>query len=137
VKAFRDFLLQQNLVAVATGLVMALAFVAMVNALVVGFITPTIGLLVGGKTSLASRAFHIGGVVYPWGTFVAALISFLIVALVVYFLIITPFTHLMRRAGLLPEPGPVKSCPECLATIPAAATRCMYCTTAQLSEPGV
>ncbi|MHB8331442.1 MAG: MscL family protein [Candidatus Dormibacteria bacterium] len=134
-KAFRDFLLQQNLVAVATGLVMALAFVAVVNAFVVAFITPTIGLLAGGKSSLAGSAFHIGRVVYPWGAFVAALISFLIVALVVYFLIITPFTHLMRRAGLLREPGPLKNCGECLASIPAAATRCMYCTMVQSSAP--
>ncbi len=128
-KGFRDFLLKGNLVTMAVGLVMALAFEAMVLAFVEAFITPAIGLAAGGHANFAASGFHVRGVLFPDGLFITALISFVIIAAIVYFAIVIPFTHLMARFGM--GPAPTKPCPECLSTIPAAATRCAFCTAPQ------
>ena len=72
---------------------------------------------------------------YPWrwacgGLLVAlAVIAFLIMAAVIYFLVVVPFTALLDRYKKEPEPdAPTRECPECLSSIAAEATRCMFCT---------
>ncbi|MGH9063240.1 MAG: MscL family protein [Acidimicrobiales bacterium] len=129
-KGFRDFLLRGNLVAIAVGLVMALAFEALVLAFVKAFITPSIGLASGGIGDFSNSGFHVGKILYPWGSFINALISFVIIALVVYFFIVVPFTKLLRRMNLFQD-VPKKDCPECLSQIPEGARRCSFCTAVQ------
>ncbi|SRR5579875_579689 len=128
-KGFRDFLLKGNLVSAAVAFVMALAFAALVQAFVKAWITPSIALAAGGHGNFANSGFHIGKVLYPWGSFINALIAFIIISAAVYFMVVIPFTHLMARLGL--GPAPMKSCPECLSQIPAAASRCSFCTALQ------
>ncbi|EQD58796.1 large-conductance mechanosensitive channel protein, partial [mine drainage metagenome] len=83
-KGFRDFLLKGNLVSMAVGLVMALAFETLVLALVQAFITPAIGLAAGGHGNVAASGFQVRGVLFPVGLFITALISFVIIAAIVY-----------------------------------------------------
>jgi len=131
VKGFRDFLLKQNLVATAVAFVIATAFTALVTAFVRSFITPLIGVAAGGHGDFSNNGFTVKHTLFPWGAFVTALITFIVVAAVVYFLVLVPFTTLMRRFRMLDEPTPTKECPECLSSIPEGARRCAFCTAAQ------
>ena len=127
-KEFRDFVLRGNVIELAVAVVIGTAFGAVVSALVSSFITPLIAAL-GGEPDYGSLAFTFNGSIFPYGTFLNALISFLIVAAVVFFLIVRPLNALMARRR--PEPPVdrvVKPCPECLSDIPEAARRCAFCT---------
>ena len=69
---------------------------------------------------------------FPYGAFVQALLSFVLIAAVIYFLVLKPVQRLMDRFKTEPEPtDPVKDCPECLSKIPQAASRCAFCTAEQ------
>jgi large conductance mechanosensitive channel len=75
---------------------------------------------------------------FKYGSFLNALISFLIVATVVFFAVVVPMTALMRRLNLVPreEPKPeTRACPECLSDIPTAARRCAFCTSDVVAAP--
>ena len=125
---FKKFLLRGNLVELAVAFVISLAFAALVTALVADFITPLIGLI-GGKGTFGGRTFTIHKSVFRYGDFLNALIAFVIMAAVVYYLVIAPFNVFLGRFRKEPEPdAPVRECPECLSNIPAAATRCSFCT---------
>jgi large conductance mechanosensitive channel len=128
-KEFRNFILRGNVVDLAVGVVIGAAFTAVVNGLVSSFLTPLIALL-GGKDSFVDLSFRIAGTEFPYGQFLDALLTFLIVAAVVFFLVVKPVNELLER--LRPEPPTaapeLRDCPECLSSIPAAAKRCMHCT---------
>jgi large conductance mechanosensitive channel len=128
VSGFKKFLLRGNLVELAVAFVIGVAFAALVTALVADFITPVIGL-VGGTGAFGGRSFTIHKSVFKYGDFINALISFAIVAAVIYYLVVAPFNALLDRFKKEPEPdAPTRECPECLSRIPAAATRCSFCT---------
>lgn len=127
---FRAFLLRGNVVDLAVGIMIGAAFGAVVSALVTDIITPIIPV---GGTSLGSLFVNDPITHQPikYGAFIQAVISFLILALVVYFFIVLPVNALMNRFKPQEEPkepDPTRDCPYCLSTIPAAATRCAYCT---------
>ena len=63
------------------------------------------------------------------------MLSFVIVAAVIFFLVIKPVNHLMDRLGMTPNEDPVRECPECLSKVPEAATRCAACTSALTPAP--
>jgi len=128
VKGFRDFILRGNLVDLAVAVVIGAAFGALVTALVKDLITPLIAAI-GGKPSFDNLSFTINGSHFLYGAFINALITFLILAAVVYFLVVKPFAALLERLLPKKEVGPTRSCPECLSDIPAAARRCSFCTT--------
>ena len=130
---FKKFLLRGNVVDLAVGVVIGAAFGSVVTALVKGIIAPLIGLLFGAP-DFASLNVEAGGQKFLVGDFVTALIAFVLVALVVYYLVVVPMNRLMDRF----KPAPTaltKECPECLSKIPAAARRCAFCT-AVLSPVG-
>lgn len=131
---FRKFLLQGNVVDLAVAVVIGVAFGAVVTAFVSAFITPLVGLATGAAGDFSRRTFSVGsGVLFPYGQFVQALLSFLVIAAVVYFLVVRPVQRLMDRFKTEPEAqAPVKECPECLSKIPVAARRCAFCTVEQL-----
>jgi large conductance mechanosensitive channel len=127
-KEFRDFVLRGNVVELAVAVVIGAAFGALVTALVSSFITPLIAAI-GGKPDFSALAFTINGSKFTYGVFLNAVISFLIIAAVVFFLVVRPLNTLMAR--LKPEPAVdrvVRECPECLSDIPEAARRCAFCT---------
>jgi large conductance mechanosensitive channel len=104
VRQFRDFLLRGNVVDLAVAVIIGAAFGAVVAALVRDIITPLIAAL-GGKPSFGALSFSLNGSRFAYGDFLNAVISFLIVAAVVFFLVVKPVNALMarRKAGLEPE----------------------------------
>jgi large conductance mechanosensitive channel len=129
-REFRAFVLRGNMVDLAVAVVIGTAFTAVVNALVADIITPLIAA-VGGKPDFSRLAFTINGSRFAYGDFLNALLTFLLVATVVFFLVVKPVNALM--AALTPDESqpdaPTRPCPECLSQIPRAATRCASCTT--------
>lgn len=128
VKEFKDFLLRGSLLDLAVAVVIGAAFTAVVNALVKDLLTPLIAALVG-KPDFAGLTFTINHSQFAYGSFLNAVLSFVLVAAAIFFFVIKPVNHVMRRLGRTPEEDPVRECPECLSKVPVAATRCAYCTT--------
>jgi large conductance mechanosensitive channel len=125
---FRAFILRGNLVDLAVAVVVGTAFTAVVNALVKDIITPLIAA-VGGKPDFGDLAFTIRGSRFAYGDFFNAVLTFLIVAAVMFFLVIKPVNALMDRFSTEPDvESPTRPCPECLSQIPQAARRCSFCT---------
>ena len=127
-KGFRDFILRGNVVELAVAVVIGAAFGALITAFVASFVTPLIAL-VGGKPDFTSLAFSISGTEFPYGQFITALVSFLIIAAVVYFAVVVPVNRAMERfAPKQPVDRETHECPECLSAIPVGARRCSFCT---------
>jgi large conductance mechanosensitive channel len=125
---FRAFILRGNLVDLAVAVVIGTAFTAVVNALVKDIITPFIAA-VGGNPDFGRLAFTINGSRFAYGDFFNALLTFLIVAAVMFFLVIRPVNLLLEQFRTEPDvESPTRPCPECLSQIPRAASRCMFCT---------
>jgi large conductance mechanosensitive channel len=130
---FKKFLLRGNVVDLAVGIVIGGAFTNVVQAFVKDFVTPLISLF-GGNPDASGLGVTLFGTRFQIGDFVNAVISFLIVAAVVYFLVVLPVNALMDRYKSEPQPAPTKDCSECLSRIPQAARRCSHCG-AQLEAP--
>ena len=131
--SFKKFILRGNVVDLAVGVVIGAAFGGVVQAVVRDLITPILGAF-GGQPDFAGFTVTVLGARLLVGDFLNALLSFLLIAAVVYFLVVLPVTKLMDRYRPEPQPAPTKDCPECLGKIPAAARRCPQCT-AQLAPP--
>ncbi|WP_405591920.1 large conductance mechanosensitive channel protein MscL [Streptomyces sp. NBC_01190] len=127
-KGFRTFLLRGNVVDLAVGIVVGAAFTALVNGFVTAFLTPVVGLISGSTGNFSNETFKSSGVVFPYGKFIDAVISFVIVAAVIYFLVVLPMNRLQDRFFPKAAAAPMRECPECLTPVPAAAKRCSSCT---------
>jgi large conductance mechanosensitive channel len=128
VKDFREFILRGNLVDLAVAVVLGTAFAAVVAALVGDLITPLIAAI-GGNPDFSGLTFTIHKSHFLYGHFINALITFLVVAAVLFFLVIKPVNALMSRRRTEPEvEETTRECPECLSSIPRAARRCAFCT---------
>ena len=129
---FKKFLLRGNVVDLAVAVVIGVAFGAVVTAFVGAFITPLVGVVTGASGDFSQKRFTAADVTFPYGLFIDALISFIVIAAVVYFFVVVPINHLMERFKPAPdEPAPLKDCPECLSSIPAAARKCAFCASPQ------
>jgi large conductance mechanosensitive channel len=126
VKGFRDFITRGNLIDLAVAVVIGTAFTAIVTAIVKDLITPLIAAIWGTHT-FSNLSFKVHGSTFAIGDLINAIITFLIIAAVVYFLIVAPMAKLLSRLHRDVEVT-TRDCPECLSTIPIAASRCMYCT---------
>ena len=127
-KEFKEFLLRGNLVELAVAVVIGVAFAALVGAFVQDLVTPLIAAI-GGQQDFSALTFTINDSVFRYGHFLNQLLSFLIIAAVVYFLVVKPVNALMaRRKTEGPLDEAVRECPECLSSVPAAARRCAFCT---------
>ena len=128
---FKKFILRGNVVDLAVAVVVGVAFTAMITAFVADIITPLIGAIFGTH-DFGGLTFRIHHSTFKYGSFINAVVSFLIIATVVFFAVVVPLTALMRRLNVLPsdEPEPpTRECPECLSDIPVGARRCRFCTT--------
>jgi large conductance mechanosensitive channel len=143
-KEFKEFALRGNVLDMAVGIIVGAAFGTIVKSLVDDIIMPPIGLLLGGVDSAnlfillregapvapyasLADAQAAGAVTINYGVFINAVISFLIVALVV-FVLIRGFNRMRREEEAPPAEPTTKECPYCMSTIPVGATRCAYCT---------
>lgn len=129
---FRQFILRGNLVDLAVAVVIGTAFAAVVASLVEDLITPLIAA-VFGKSDFSALSFEVNGSTFRYGDFINALITFLLVAAVLFFVVIKPVNELLARVrSEAPVDEETRKCPECLSQVPHEARRCAFCTT-QLS----
>jgi large conductance mechanosensitive channel len=139
-KEFKEFAMRGNMIDLAIGIIIGVAFTSIVNSLVNDIIMPPIGMLIG-KVDFANLFLSLDGTTYAsldaakaagaatfnYGLFINSVINFLIVAFVVFLLV-----RAINRMARKPEPAPAepttKECPYCISNIPLKATRCPNCT---------
>jgi len=143
IKEFREFALRGNVIDMAVGIIIGVAFGAVVKSLVDNVLMPPLGLLLGkvdfsnlfvvlkagspaGPYETLVSAQEAGAVALSYGVFVNAVVSFVIVAFAV-FLLVRQINRL-KRTEETPAAPATKDCPYCLSTIPVKATRCAFCT---------
>lgn len=128
-KEFKKFILRGNVVDLAVAVVVGAAFTAVVNALVKDLLTPLIAA-VGGQHDFSTLYFAVNGSRFMYGDLINAVVAFLSVALVVFFMVVQPLNHLQSISNKrkTPEEPTERKCPECLSEIPKAAARCKFCT---------
>jgi large conductance mechanosensitive channel len=128
IKEFRAFILRGNLVDLAVAVVIGTAFGAVVTALVADLVTPLIAAI-GGSHDFSSLTFTINGSKFRYGHFINALIAFVTIAAVVFFLVVKPVNALLARMKTEQDvEEETRKCPECVSSIPASASRCAFCT---------
>jgi large conductance mechanosensitive channel len=124
ISEFKAFILRGNVVDLAVGIVIGASFTSLVTAFIADLIMPIIALIFHKPDfhSLNAGPFLIGD-------FLTVLVSFVVIAAVVFFFVVQPVNFLMarRKQELPPEPD-TRECPFCLSTIPSKAIRCAYCT---------
>ena len=128
-QGFKNFLMQGDIVIVAVGLVIALAFSTLIAAFTTNIITPLVNAIGGGSTGLG---FHVNGQLVNIGAFISAVIYFVIFMAVIYYVIVVPYRASQERRGVtvFGDPPPAQTCPACLSEgLPVAATKCRYCGT--------
>jgi large conductance mechanosensitive channel len=129
IKDFKAFLLRGNVVDLAVGVVVGVAFTAVVTALVGDLLTPLVAAIFGSH-DFSNLTFGVNGSMFRYGHFFNAVLTFLAVAAAVFFFVVTPVNKLVQRAQKEEPPDPTRrKCPECLSDIPADARRCAFCTT--------
>lgn len=124
---FKKFLTRGNLIDLAVAVVIGVAFNAIVQALVADMITPLITAIVGKHENFATMSFTLNHSTFTYGAVLNALLSFLVIAVVVYYLIVAPAARLTAYAERT-KAATTRQCPECVSQIPIAARKCMYCT---------
>ncbi len=129
-KGFRNFLMQGELIVIAVGLVVALAFSTLIKSFTDNIITPLVNAAEGGGNSSLGLGWTINGQRIDLGAFVAAIVYFLIFMAVIYAVLVVPYRAYMKKRGetVFGEPAPVKTCPSCLSDdLPVGAVKCKYC----------
>jgi large conductance mechanosensitive channel len=137
VKGFKNFLMRGDVVVVAIGLIIALAFSTLIASFTTALINPLINRIQGRHP--VGLGVQLGQAGNPstfmnFGAFISAIIYFVIFMVVVYFLIVVPYKIVQARRGVtvFGDPAPAKTCPACLSEdLPLAATKCKYCGTEQ------
>lgn len=125
---FKEFLLRGNVIDLAVAVVIGAAFGAVVTSIVENLMTPLIAA-VGGQPNFAEIAFTINGSRFGIGQIVNDVLSFLIIAAVIFFFVAKPTNLLVERARRAPTPDPTtRLCPACISEVPMDATRCAFCT---------
>ena len=128
---FKAFLLRGNVVDLAVGVVIGVAFGNVVTGFVKDLVTPLIAAI-GGQPNFSALSFTVNNSKFLYGDFINLVIAFLLVAAVIYFLVVLPFQAMMARSKKEPPADPTtKKCTECLSEIPKDARRCAFCTSPQ------
>ena len=132
IKGFREFILRGNVIDLAVAVVIGVAFGAVITAFVTDILTPLIAAIFG-QPSFKELTFTINGAKFLYGAFIDALISFLLIAAAIYFIVVLPMNKLAERRARGADPT-TKACPECLSEIPHGAHKCAFCTSEQPVE---
>ncbi len=125
-EGFRKFILRGNVIDLAVGVVIGAAFNIVVQSLVKDVITPLIGII-GGLPDFSSFTFNVRNSKFLVGDLINSIISFLLIATVIYFAVVKPINKLMSFRQK-EKPADKKICPYCLSEIPINATKCAFCT---------
>src|SRR5688500_1140115 len=127
-KDFRAFILRGNVVDLAIGVAIGAAFTTVIGSFTEDLLTPLLAIP-GDAASFADLDFTISGSRFRYGRFIDAVISFVIVAAVLFFFVVKPVNTLMARRKTEPDvEATTKDCPSCLSSIPVAASVCAFCT---------
>jgi large conductance mechanosensitive channel len=142
---FKAFIMRGNVIDMAVGIIIGIAFGLVVNSLVKDIIMPPIGLALGnvdftnlfvvlkegvttpGPYASLAAAQAAGAVTLNYGVFINAIVNLLIIAAAVFFLIVRPIAKLQARTKKVEAPT-TKECPYCITAIPVKASRCPNCT---------
>jgi large conductance mechanosensitive channel len=130
-RGFKNFLMQGDLIIIAVGLVVALAFSTLIKAFTDSIITPLVNAAGGGGAAGKGLGWTINGQRINFGAFISAIIYFIIFIAVIYFLIVVPYRAYMRKRGttVFGDPPPTKTCPNCKSSdLAVGATTCPHCT---------
>jgi len=132
-RGFKNFLMRGELIVIAVGLVVALAFNSLIQSFTNDVVSPLINALAGNGYSTLGLGWYVNGQWINAGNFIAAIIYFVIFMSVIYFVLVVPYRSYMAKHGTsvfgdpVPTP-PTKTCPECLSSdLPLGATRCRHC----------
>lgn len=128
-KDLRKFILRGNVIDLAVAVIIGAAFSAIVTALVKDMVTPLVAAIFG-KPSFEDFAFTWNHSTFQYGDFLNSVVSFLLVATVLFLLVVQPINKITALANRnkKPEDPTQKQCPRCLSNIPIGATRCAFCT---------
>ncbi len=141
-KGLKNFLMRGDVIVVAVGLVVALAFSTLVKAFTDFVINPLVARAQGGQSvGLGWQLGQKGNAktFLDLGSFISAVVYFLVFMAVVYFVIVVPYRRVSARRGVtvFGDPAPTKTCLACLSDdLPAAASKCKYCATDQPAVTG-
>ena len=130
-RGFKNFLMQGDLIVIAVGLVVALAFSTLIKSFTDNIIRPLVNAAAGGGKTGTGVSWTINNQRITLGAFIADLIFFIIYMFVIYLLLVVPYRAYMRKRGttVFGEPGPTRICPDCkLSDLAIDATRCPHCT---------
>ena len=131
INEFKTFVLRGNMIDLAVGVLIGVAFGQVIESLVANILTPIIAIP-GSAPDFSALLLTVGGSNIKYGAFLNDLIAFLLVALAIFLFVIKPMNALITRVEAKPAPAPqTKTCSDCLSLIPAGAGRCMYCTMQQ------
>ncbi|HIH50110.1 MAG: large conductance mechanosensitive channel protein MscL [Candidatus Micrarchaeaceae archaeon] len=123
----KDFVMNGNVMDLAVAVVVGVAFNAVITAFVSDIITPLIGI--PGHLNFSAMTYSVNGSIFMVGAFVSALISFLTIVVVIFFLVVKPVSKMKEISSKKEKKGATtKQCPECLSIIPVGARRCAFCT---------
>jgi large conductance mechanosensitive channel len=132
-KGFRNFLMQGELIVIAVGLVVALAFSTLIKSFTDSIITPLVNAAQGGGAGSQGLGWTINGQRIDLGSFIAAIVYFVIFMAVIYFVLVVPYRAYMKKRGntVFGPPAETKTCPQCLSDdLPLAALKCSHCASA-------
>jgi len=126
-QGFKNFILRGSAVDLAVGVVIGASFNNLINAIVKDLLTPTISA-VARVPDFSGSYFVLNGYTISYGNFLNNLISFFLVAVAIYFLVILPMSTVSERVNRKKPKKPThQTCPECLSEIPFEARRCAHC----------
>ncbi len=128
-RGFKNFLMQGDLIVIAVGLVVALAFSGLISAFTSNIITPLVNAIV--KNPKTGLGWRIHGQLINLGAFISAVLYFIIFMAVIYFVLVVPYRAYMRKMGktVFGDPPPTKTCPSCKSSdLPVDAIKCLHCS---------
>jgi large conductance mechanosensitive channel len=138
-KGFRNFLMHGDVIVVAVGLAVALAFSTLIAAFTNYIVKPLVARAEGGNSvGLVVKLGSTPATYINFGELIAAIIYFIIFMVVIYYFIVTPYKSLQARRGhvVFGDPPPTKTCPACLSDgLPIAASKCKFCGSDQPTSP--
>ena len=125
---FLKFIIRGNMIGLAVGVVIGSLFSSLVQAFVETFITPVISIIAGHKGAFSGMFWNIHGTVIPYGAFLNDIVTFVLIAAAMYFLVVLPVNKVAEAMNPYHDLAKAKrACPACLSQIPAEASRCSYC----------
>ena len=128
VKDFKAFILRGNVIDLAVGVAIGVAFATVVTSFTKNLLTPILAIP-GDQVSFADVDFSIREATFRYGAFIDDVIGFVLIAAALFFLVVRPINNLMARRKTEPDVlSTTRDCPYCLSSIPIAASRCAFCT---------